>query len=200
MSDSPAYSKVDFPLTDRIEDPFDLANHFPCRLALVSNLLQLNRDASIKNISGLEPKEFQILLCIGSFMPIKAADIAYLGRLDSYVVSRAVKTLLKEELISIEFPENNKKSKNLVLTDKGVLLYRHIGESIVQRTKELESVITPEEKSELIRILTLLESKSESMIASHAIREQQLGHNIPADQKEIIRWYKRSCATSRLIR
>ena len=188
--------KVKFPLTDRIKEPLDLSCHLPFKLAVVTNLLQLNKDALIRNISHLEPREFRVLLNIGSYMPIKAADIAYLGRLDAYTVSRAVKALVKEQLIAIEIPENNRKIKNLILTDKGISIYRRLCECMNQRAEELESVISAKEKTELMRLLDLLESKSESMIANHAINEPLLGNEIPADQKEIIRWHKKSAACS----
>ena len=214
MKNLPNYPKVKFPLTVRIDEPLDLNSHVPFRVAVVSNLLQLNKDPFIRDFSDLEPREYRVLLNIGSYMPIKAADIAYLGRLDTYTVSRAVKSLLKDELIEIELAENNRKIKNLVLTKKGIKVYRELCLIIDKRTQELESVISKEEKAELIRILELLESKSESMIASHAAsfqenalqksnlqksnhqnkNQQTINKPIPADQKEIIRWHKKSSA------
>lgn len=143
-------------------------------------------------MSRLEPREFRVLINIGSYMPIKSADIAYLGRLDSYTVSRAVKSLLSDSLIAIEEHPTNKKVKNLVLTDKGADLYRTVVDQIESRTQELESVLSETEREELLRMLALLESKSESMIANHAITARDLGLAIPADQKEIIRWYRKS--------
>jgi DNA-binding MarR family transcriptional regulator len=179
-------------LTSRIDEPFDLDRHFPFRIAVVTNLLQLNKDASIRRLSPLEPREFRVLINIGSYMPIKSADIAYLGRLDSYTVSRAVKSLLKEKLVEIEEHPTNKKVKNLVLTESGIELYREVVKQVDERTRELESVLTEPEKEELLRLLALLESKSESMIANHAITERDSGQPIPADQKEIIRWHRKS--------
>ena len=95
-------SKIKFSLTERTDNPLDLYQHLPFQIAVVTNLLQLNKDAAIRKITNLEPREFRVLLNVGSFMPIKAADIAYLGRLDSYTVSRAVKSLAKEKLINFE--------------------------------------------------------------------------------------------------
>lgn len=187
-------SKVKFPLTEQIADPLDLYQHLPFQIAVVTNLLQLNKDAAVRKITDLEPREFRVLLNVGSFMPIKAADIAYLGRLDSYTVSRAVKSLIKEELIDIELSNNNRKVKNLVLTDKGMNIYQRLTECIEMRTCEIESVLTPQEKTELMRMLAVIESKTESMLAKHALDEQLSGKDIPSDQKEIVRWHKKSCA------
>lgn len=189
--------KHQFKLNRNIENPLDLYNHLPFQLAVVTNLLQLNKDASIKEISDLEPREFRVLLNIGTFMPIKAADIAYLGRLDSYTVSRAVKKLLEANLVVVESASNNLKVKNLVLSEKGTKLYYQLKDSINERTNELESVLTKEERDILMGALAKIECKAESMIAAHAKQKINKGYKIPADQKEIIRWYKKSCKTHR---
>ena len=189
--------KHQFKLNQSIDQPLDLYNHLPFQLAVVTNLLQLNKDASIKEISDLEPREFRVLLNIGTFMPIKAADIAYLGRLDSYTVSRAVKKLIEAKLVVVEPDLNNLKVKKLVLTQKGTTLYYQLRDSINERTTELESVLTCEEKTVLMGALAKIECKAESMIADHANQQLEKEHKIPADQKEIIRWYKKSCKTQR---
>lgn len=190
-------TKHQFKFNQLIDNPLDLYDHLPFQLAVVTNLLQLNKDASIKEISDLEPREFRVLLNIGTFSPIKAADIAYLGRLDSYTVSRAVKKLTDAKLVLIEPDLNNLKIKNLVLTKKGTKLYYQLRDSIDERTLELESVLTKEERKVLMRALVKVESQAEKMIADHAKQQLDKGHIIPADQKEIIRWYKKSCKTQR---
>ena len=102
-----------FKLTDRHESPLDLYEHLPFQISILSNLLQLNKDASVKDIIDLEPRELRVILNIGSYMPVKAADIAYQSRLDSYTVSRAVKTLKEFGMVSSEMRETNKKEKFL---------------------------------------------------------------------------------------
>ena len=190
--------KHQFSINDNIDEPLDLYNHLPFQLAVVTNLLQLNKDASIKDISDLEQREFRVLLNIGTFMPIKAADIAYLGRLDSYTVSRAVKKLVEAKLVLVESSKTNMKIKNLILSKKGLSLYYQLRNSINERTNELESVLTKEERKVMMKGMAKLECKAESMIAAHAKEQADKGLNIPADQKEIIRWYKKSCKTQRL--
>ncbi len=181
-------------MTTRIDAPLELYQHLPFQIAVVTNLLQLNKDAAIRKITDLDPREFRVLLNIGSYMPIKAADIAYLGRLDSYTVSRAVKSLLKDALVDIELSENNRKVKNLVLTARGVEIYHRLCECINARTLEMESVLTQSEKEQLMRLLALIENKAEAMMANHARDELLAGNEIATDQKEIIRWHKKSCA------
>ncbi len=188
--------KAKLKLTDRIANPIDLTQHFPFMVAVVTNLLQLSKDATIRSISNLEPREFRVLLNVGSYMPIKSADIAYLGRLDSYTVSRAVKTLLSSGLIEVVESSKNRKIKNLILTAEGESLYKKLSQSLSTRTSKLESVLNNDEKKELLRMLSLIERKAESMIATHAIEAREQGKSISTDQKEIVRWYKKSLKAS----
>jgi len=183
---------ANFQLTDSIENPLDLCEHLPFRIAVVSNLLALNRDWHIRNLCELDPKEMRVLINIGSYMPIKSADIAYQSRMDSYSVSRAVKKLLAAELIDTQNDLHKKNVKNLVLTAKGKTLYQNITSAIEARSQQLESVVNESELTLLFDILERLESKSEQLLAQQAIQFIEEGQKAPADQKELIRWYKKS--------
>lgn len=181
-----------FQLTERISNPLDLYGHLPFRMAVISNLLMLDRDICIRTASDLGPRELRVLLNIGSYMPISSADIAYQTRVDSYTVSRAVTVLKAKEYIAFESSEKSKRVKLLVLTDKGIALYREIAEKIDTRSDELTSVLSADEQKELIRMMALLEDKAESILAGQAELWREQEGDIPADQKELIRWRKKS--------
>ncbi|WP_444997992.1 MarR family winged helix-turn-helix transcriptional regulator [Aliikangiella sp. IMCC44359] len=181
-----------FNITEQLEKPLDLYEHLPFQIAVVSNLLQLNRDLAIREIIELDPRELRVILNIGSYMPIKAADISYQARLDSYTVSRAVKVLINLEMVGVEKNASNKKVKYLILTDKGKDVYKRLCDVINKRTDDLEEVIEDSEKELLMELLAKLEDKAETMLASHAQSSLNEKGTIPADQKEIIRWAKKS--------
>jgi len=181
-----------FQLTDQIESPIDLYEHLPFQIAVVSNLLQLNRDLAIREIIDLEPRELRVIINIGSYMPISGAEIAYQARLDSYTVSRAVKKLKSLEMIESQMVDSNKKVKYLVLTEKGRDVYHKLCNVIDARTQMLESGLSDDEKHLLMNLLAKLEDKAEEMLTSHAREKLANGEVLPADQKEIIRWRKKS--------
>ncbi|MFT5758527.1 MAG: DNA-binding MarR family transcriptional regulator [Alteromonadaceae bacterium] len=183
--------KKAFMLSNHIENPLDLTAHLPFRVAVVSNLLALNRDWKIRGLCDLEPREMRVLLNIGSYMPIKSADIAYQSRLDSYTVSRAVKKLHQQGLIDIQPDEFSKNIKNLVLNEAGVLLYKKLTSALEPRSEELESVLTEEERILFYQMLEKIEKKTESLLAEQALEMIKSGLEPPADQKELIRWYKK---------
>ncbi len=181
-----------FTLTDKITSALDLTKHLPFRIAVVSNLLALNRDWKIRNLSSLEPREIRVLINIGSYMPIKSADIAYQSRLDSYTVSRAVKKLLQLKLITSEIDANKKNVKNLVLSEQGEAIYQRITQAMNERAEQLESALTAEETQQLYHLLEKVENKTEQLLANQATHLISEGHQAPADQKELIRWHRKT--------
>lgn len=181
-----------FELSVLNDEPLDLSNHLPFRVAVVSNLLALNRDLSIRSLSELEPRELRVLLNIGSYMPIKAADIAYQSRIDSSNVSRAVKVLLSKGLVNAEPDAKSKNIKHLTLSTAGVELYQQLTHALEPRAQALESVLSEEERACFYRCLTKIEAKAEQLLAHQALSFVNQGLEIPADQKELLRWYKKS--------
>jgi len=179
-----------------VESPLDLTEHLPFRVAVVSNLLALNRDWKIRNLSNLDPREMRVLLNIGSYMPIKSADIAYQSRLDSYTVSRAVKKLLSLNLIECLADDKKKNVKNLQLNEQGKALYQRITLAMNERSKELESILSDDEMSQFYQMLEKIENKTEQILAEQALSLISEGYDAPADQKELIRWYKKSKITN----
>lgn len=181
-----------FSLTDRLDSPLDLYEHLPFQVAVVSNLLQLSRDLLIRDIIDLDPRELRVILNIGSYMPIKSADIAYQSRLDSYTVSRAVKKLQSLAMVELEIDPSDKKAKYLVLSEQGVLVYKKLCEEIERREMVIEDGLSSEEKQILMTLLAKIEDQAESMLAGNAQIKLTRGEVIAADQKEIIRWNKKS--------
>jgi len=191
ISISSSARKKAFTLSNNIANPLDLTTHLPFRVAVVSNLLALNRDWKIRGLCELEPREMRVLLNIGSYMPIKSADIAYQSRLDSYTVSRAVKKLYSLELIEINGDKFGKNIKNLSLNEAGISLYKKLTAALEPRSEEVESVLSEQERVIFYEMLEKIEKKTESVLAEQAIEMIEQGQEPPADQKELIRWYKK---------
>lgn len=181
-----------FKLTELLHDPIDLTKHLPFRVAVVSNLLALNRDWKIREVCDLEPREMRVLLNIGSYMPIKSADIAYQSRMDSYTVSRAVKKLLALGLIETQPDAHKKNVKNLVLNQKGTVLYRRLSQSLEDRAQQLEDIFSVQELDMFYNLLEKIENKTEQYLAEQAKDLIDNGVEPPADQKELIRWAKKT--------
>lgn len=191
MSQLKSVRKKAFKLTEKLNNPLDLTSHLPFRIAVVSNLLALNRDWKIRELSNLDPREIRVLINIGSYMPVKSADIAYQSRLDSYTVSRAVKKLKDVGLIDVHPDPVSKNIKNLMLNDQGKILYDQLNNALFERSRELESVLEHSELEQLYSTLEKLENKAEQLLATQALELIEQGNEPPADQKELIRWYRK---------
>ena len=181
-----------FKLTDRIQNPFDLTNHLPFRVATAANLMALNRDLNIRQQTGLETREMRVLINIGSYMPITSADIAYQSRMETSSISRSVSVLIQKGLIEALKDPTNRRNKKLVLTNEGQTLYDKLSVLMDDRSKVIEKALTAQEKETLFSLLDRIESETEKHLAEFALSEQASGEDIPADQKELIRWYRKS--------
>lgn len=195
---APTPREQSFTLTSLIDRPFDLYRHLPFRLATVTNLLALNRDAAIRGVSSLGLRELRVLLNIGSYMPIRISDVAYQTRLDTFTVSRAAKTLLDRRLIELRVDPSDRRVQFARLTEAGVRQYRRIAEVIEARGQAIESALTPAEIESLHGMLSRLEDRIESLLATHALELLDEGKPIAADQRELIRWRKRATAQRRI--
>ena len=170
---------------------YRLDDHLPYRIAVISNILQLGRDIEIRKITDLGSRELRVLLNVGTYSPVSAAQIAFQTKLDSYTVSRGVKTLLSKKLIDKRSLPNNKKEKLLFLTASGEALYKKVTDSLKQRDEQLASFLTDKQRKTLVKNLQKLEQQAVELLAQHATQEQDAGHELSGDQKEIIRWFNK---------
>ena len=97
-----------------------------------------------------------------------------------------------KELIDIQPDEHSRNIKYLVLNEQGAKLYHQITEAMDKRANELESVLNNDECDLFYSMLEKIEVKAEQLVAEQAISKVTDGQDPPADQKELIRWYKKS--------
>jgi DNA-binding MarR family transcriptional regulator len=181
-----------FALTTRIDSPFDLFSHLPFRIAAVANLLAIDRDDAIRRASRLGLRELRVLVNIGSYMPIRASEIAYQTRMDSFTVSRAVKTLLARRLARLEADPTDRRARLLSLSPAGLLEYRRVTTVLAERDSEIAKMFSGRERRSLARTLTVIEELIEGRLAAQAEQSLREGHPITADQQELVRWHRRA--------
>ncbi|CCQ11617.1 hypothetical protein PALB_25180 [Pseudoalteromonas luteoviolacea B = ATCC 29581] len=183
-----------FTLSEEIVKPFDLYQHLPYRVAVVSNLLLLDRDPLIRHLVDLDARSMRVLLNIGSYSPIIAADIAYQSRLDPYSVTRAISDLKKRQLVVDVMPLGSSRAKPVKLSEKGMKLYRELVHLIETRMAPLLNGIDESELESMMVTLAKLEHNAEAMLAEHAIQVEDQGGSLTREQQEFQRWQQRSNA------
>lgn len=184
-----------FVLSENVTEPYDLFNHLPYRIAVVSNLLLLDRDPLIRHEIDLDARAMRVLLNIGSYSPITAADIAYQSRLDPYSVTRAVNDLIKRGLVTYSH-EAAGRAKPVMLSETGCVMYQKLVKMIDSRLNSLLKNIAPQEIETLLTVLAKLESNAESMLAEHGRAVEKQGGTLTREQQEFARWHQRSNAPS----
>ncbi|QLE85863.1 MULTISPECIES: MarR family transcriptional regulator [Shewanella] len=181
-----------FQLAINDEELFDLYQHIPYRVAITSNLLAIDRDAKIGQQTQLQTREIRVLLNVGSYGPINAADVAYQSRLDPYSVNRAINSLLQAGYIEAASSADKQRSKPVQITAAGQLIYDKVVLHMQQRQTQLMQGITAQEQAQLLQLLEKLELNAEQMLANHVQQAQLQGQTVTRDQKELLRWQQRT--------
>ncbi len=180
-------------VTSKGKDALNLIEHVPFQVAVVSNLLSLDRDPVIRSLTELNTRELRVLLNVGSYGPVTAAEVSYQSRLDPYSVTRAVNALLKLDLVRAT--ELSGKSKPVVLTQAGEKVYREVTAHIRKREEKLTAHMSDDEKALLSGLLMKLELTAEEILANEVTEMESKGQVVTRDHKEMLRWHKRSNQT-----
>lgn len=184
--------QTSFSLSSKTNDAIDLYQQVPYRIATASNLLVLDRDAYVKQITDLDTRAIRVLLNVGSYGPINAADIAYQTQLDPYSVTRAINGLLKEGLIQAANDHATSRSKFVELSKAGIPIYQNIANYMAKRCEDVLDGISDEEQTLLMTVLEKIELNTERMLAQNAQTLKDNGGTPTRDQSEQIRWLKRT--------
>ena len=187
--------KLIFPLSEATALPLDLERHLPFRLAVVVNLLQAQRDPRVRAVTELGLRELRVLLNVGAYMPVRAADIGYQTRLDPGTISRGVSTLAEHGYVEVSSDPDDQRSALVSLTDSGEVLYEQVATVLHQRATEIEQVLDESEREMLFDFLARLEDKAEEVLARHALECRSAGQSLSADQREMLRWYRRTAGS-----
>lgn len=184
--------QTSFSLSSKTNDALDLYQQVPYRIATASNLLVLDRDAYVKQITDLDTRAIRVLLNVGSYGPINAADIAYQTRLDPYSVTRAINGLLKKGLILASNDHQKSRSKLVEISDNGKPIYQKISDYMAKRCDAVLAGISETEQATLMMLLEKIELNTEKMLADNANTVAKQGGTPTRDQSEQIRWFKRT--------
>jgi len=185
-------TKKRFPLSKTSPNPLGLYDHLPFRIAVLSNLLRVDRDPHVRRLTGLAARELRILLNVGSYMPVKAADIAYQSRLDTHTVSRGVKALLDIGFAFLEEDITDRRAQLVSLTETGMELYAALVAVLQRRSERLAQCLSDAEQHQIGELLSRLEMRAEEVLAEEVLEQPGAPDDLLADQKELLRWYRRS--------
>ncbi len=132
---------------------------------LVNHLISLSKthdfyiNKHIKNGTDILPSQYYMLLFLYYEMGTNQSDIAKACLMDRSGVSRAFKDFEEKGLITREINENNKRSYNITLTQKGI----ETSEFLIEKEKEWDHMVCEEldiTREDLLELLSRISLKS----------------------------------------
>lgn len=130
-----------------------LQDYFPYQLAVASNQVSRMVARHYQSRLGLTLWEWRVIAVLAEGRPISAQLLSEAAAMDKVTVSRTVKVLLDQELISRRRNETDRRSSLLSLTDKGQETYEKVAPLALKAEKAL---LEGEDEAELKRLVDLL--------------------------------------------
>jgi DNA-binding MarR family transcriptional regulator len=143
---------------------FDLALFFPYRLSVLADLVSTAVSQVYADRFDLSRVEWRVLAALGANRKMTAKDLGPYSALDKMQVSRAVQRLEDVGYIERHEDAGDRRSKVLQLTANGRLLYQKIWPLVVAREEYILSVLEPDEKAVLRRVMEKLRRRTEELI------------------------------------
>ena len=141
-------------------DHIELTAFFPYRLSM----LDLAVSKALANLySGrfnLSRNEWRSMAALGNLQPMSANEICQATDMDKVQVSRAVASLINNDLVVDEGDRRDRRRSKLRLTDKGMRIYRQIVPMAQAREAFLLSGISDEEYQQLLTIMDKLQDQA----------------------------------------
>lgn len=101
-------------------------DHLPQRLLLLAKMIERVASKQLQVAFGISVAQWRILAFVCTDGPATASYIGSSGEIDQAEISRAVKALLADGLVSREFAEGSKKTMIISPTPKGKELFKKV--------------------------------------------------------------------------
>lgn len=131
------------------------------RILRVHTKLNAQATRFLKESSGLSLSQWRVVAMVGVEKETTLSGIVRLSQMDKGQVSRCVKTLIGDGIITTSSHETDQRRQLLSLTDKGRALYRQTLPNMRRRQAHLMQQLDPEELRVLYAALDKLELAAE---------------------------------------
>src|SRR3954464_14087174 len=136
----------------------DLFRFAPFRLNRLAAQVSAALASDYRERYGLDIPEWRMLATLGFRRdPCSAQYIAQCTRTHKSTISRAVTTLMREQIVERVENENDRREFRLRLTRKGRALYEELFPRLLQREQEILACLSPQEGRDFAALLGKLE-------------------------------------------
>ena len=133
-----------------------LREFLPYRLSVLSNTISRRIAELYDREFGLTIWQWRVMAVTGDTPGISATEIGQRTAMDKVAVSRAVAGLIEVGYLERKSSEEDARRSMLFLTSAGKSVYDDIVPMAISEEQALESVLTPEERRELTRLMEKL--------------------------------------------
>ncbi|KCZ48914.1 hypothetical protein HY17_14640 [Hyphomonas sp. CY54-11-8] len=133
-----------------------LREFLPYRLSVLSNTISRRIAELYDREFGLSIWQWRVMAVTGDTPGISATEIGQRTAMDKVAVSRAVAGLIEVGYLERKSSEEDARRSMLFLTPAGKSVYDDIVPMAMSEEQALESVLTPEERQELTRLMEKL--------------------------------------------
>lgn len=139
-----------------------LEKFLPYRLSYLTNLISQDLAKLYTDKFGIAHTEWRVMAVLGVSSGISAAAVAEKTAMDKVAVSRAINNMLRGDLISRSFANDDKRRSELKLTSKGRKTYEKIVPLVQEYERNVLASLNKDEQKQLNNILDKLTSFVES--------------------------------------
>ena len=133
-----------------------LREFLPYRLSVLSNTISRRIADLYDREFGLSIWQWRVMAVTGDAPGISATEIGQRTAMDKVAVSRAVAGLIEIGYLERKASEEDARRSMLYLTPAGKSVYDDIVPMAIAEEQALESVLTPDERRELTRLMEKL--------------------------------------------
>lgn len=133
-----------------------LETFLPYRLSFISNLMGQALAKLYTDKFGISHTEWRVMAVLGVSSGVSAAYVADKTAMDKVAVSRAIKNMIENGLISRNFADEDKRRSELCLSELGIDTYAKIAPLVQEYEKGVLDSLDQAEQDELDKLLSKL--------------------------------------------
>jgi DNA-binding MarR family transcriptional regulator len=142
----------------------DLPQYFPYCLSVLEQRVSQRVAQHYQQRFNLGRVEWRVMATLAIHDAMTASEICQFTRLDKMPVSRAISRLRQARLILLKQSKTDKRTSLLSLSAKGKKMYQQITPAVLQEEQEILSLLTPNERKQLKKIICKLEKGLNSIV------------------------------------
>ena len=150
--------------SSEVENSLDIESFFPYQLTQLQGVVS---DCIAQIYTGqfeLSRDEWRVLAVLGSHTALTAKVLAPMINLEKMAVSRAIKRMISNQLITKTSDPVDKRAFQLSLTEKGEALRQQLIPRAMVREQQLLSVLNKEEQKQMFSLMKKLKQRSVELL------------------------------------